>query len=83
MLFDIRTIVGSLLGLYGLILVITGLVHDTVDEAAKTGGINANLWAGLALVVVAGAFVAWALLRPVAVDRPAPGSAKATGDSAD
>lgn len=70
MLFDIRTIVGSLLGLYGIILVITGLVHDTVDEEAKTGGINVNLWAGLALVVIAAAFVSWALLRPVAVDRP-------------
>ncbi|MGW0006932.1 hypothetical protein [Nocardia grenadensis] len=70
MLFDIRTIVGSLLGLYGIILAITGLVHDTVDEEAKTGGINVNLWAGLALLVVAVAFVTWALLRPVAVDRP-------------
>ncbi|WP_039824094.1 hypothetical protein [Nocardia testacea] len=70
MLFDIRTIVGSLLGLYGIILVITGLVNDTVDEEAKTGGINVNLWAGLVLVAVAAAFVAWALLRPVAVDRP-------------
>lgn len=69
MLFDIRTIVGSLLGLYGIILVITGLVHDTVDEEAKTGGINVNLWAGLALVVIAAAFVTWALLRPVAADR--------------
>ncbi|MEU4435273.1 hypothetical protein ACWDO0_32645 [Nocardia rhamnosiphila] len=76
MLFDIRTIVGSLLGLYGIILVITGLVHDTVDEEAKTGGINVNLWAGLALVVVAAAFVTWALLRPVAVDRPGRESAE-------
>ncbi|MGW6333775.1 hypothetical protein [Nocardia rhamnosiphila] len=76
MLFDIRTIVGSLLGLYGIILVITGLVHDTVDEEAKTGGINVNLWAGLGLVVVAAAFVTWALLRPVAVDRPGRESAE-------
>ena len=83
MFFDIRTIVGSLLGLYGVILVITGLVHDTVGEEAKTGGINVNLWAGLALVVVAAAFVTWALLRPVATDRPAPESAKKTGDSTD
>ncbi|GGL17791.1 hypothetical protein [Nocardia jinanensis] len=83
MFFDIRTIVGSLLGLYGIILVITGLVHDTVDEEAKTGGINVNLWAGLALVVVAAAFVTWALLRPVATDRPAPDPAKETEDSTD
>ncbi|MGW1739203.1 hypothetical protein ACWCPQ_10375 [Nocardia sp. NPDC001965] len=83
MFFDIRTIVGSLLGLYGIILVITGFVHDTVDEEAKTGGINVNLWAGLALVVVAAAFVTWALLRPVAVDRPAPDSARQSGDGSD
>ncbi|MGW5386900.1 hypothetical protein [Nocardia sp. NPDC003963] len=83
MFFDIRTIVGSLLGLYGIILVITGLVHDTLAEEAKTGGINVNLWAGVALVVVAAAFVAWALLRPVAVDRPAPEAAEKTGDSTD
>lgn len=69
MLFDIRTIVGGLLGLYGLVLVVTGLVHDTAAEEAKTGGINVNLWAGLGMLVVAAAFIAWTLLRPVAVDR--------------
>ncbi|MGI5219985.1 hypothetical protein [Nocardia sp. CA-290969] len=74
MLFDIRTIVGGLLGLYGIVLVITGLVHDTADEEAKTGGINVNLWAGLGMLVVAAAFIAWTLLRPVAVDRPDPGA---------
>ncbi|WP_280424948.1 hypothetical protein [Nocardia carnea] len=72
MLFDIRTIVGGLLGLYGIVLVITGLVHDTAAEEAKTGGINVNLWAGLGMLVVAVAFLTWARLRPVAVDRPAP-----------
>ncbi|NKY33736.1 hypothetical protein HGA13_11695 [Nocardia speluncae] len=71
MLFDIRTIVGGLLGLYGIVLVITGLVHDTAAEEAKTGGINVNLWAGLGMLAVAVAFLAWARLRPVAVDRPA------------
>lgn len=71
MLFDIRTIVGALLGLYGIVLVITGLVHDTAAEEARTGGIAANLWAGVAMLAVALAFVVWARLRPVAVDRPA------------
>lgn len=72
MLFDIRTIVGGLLGLYGIVLVVTGLIHDTAAEEAKTGGINVNLWAGLGMLVVAVAFLTWARLRPVAVDRPAP-----------
>jgi hypothetical protein len=67
MLFDIRTIVGALLGCYAVVLVVTGLVHDTAAEQAKTGGINVNLWAGLGMGAVALAFVAWVLLRPVQV----------------
>ncbi|WP_062984571.1 MULTISPECIES: hypothetical protein [Nocardia] len=67
MLFDIRTIVGALLGSYAVILVVTGLVHDTGAEEAKTGGVNVNIWAGLGMGAVAVAFLAWVLLRPVAV----------------
>lgn len=70
MLFDIRTIVGALLGSYGVILVITGLVHDTAAEEAKTGGINVNLWAGLGMAAVSLAFIVWALLRPVVPPEP-------------
>ena len=36
-------------------------------ETEKTGGVNANLWAGLALLVVGAAFLLWARLRPVVV----------------
>ncbi|WP_063041363.1 hypothetical protein [Nocardia pseudovaccinii] len=67
MLFDIRTIVGALLGSYAVVLVVTGLVHDTGAEEAKTGGVNVNLWAGLGMGAVALAFLVWVLLRPVAV----------------
>ncbi|MFE7797863.1 hypothetical protein [Nocardia sp. NPDC057440] len=67
MLFDIRTIVGALLGSYGVILIITGLVHDTAAEEAKTGGININLWSGIGMAAVAVAFLVWVLLRPVVV----------------
>ncbi|MEU0874742.1 hypothetical protein [Nocardia brasiliensis] len=72
MLFDIRTIVGALLGSYGVILVITGLVHNTAAEQAKTGGVNVNLWSGIGMAVVAVLFLAWAMLRPVAVPEQAP-----------
>ncbi|WP_067659901.1 hypothetical protein [Nocardia harenae] len=65
MLFDIRTIVGSLLSIYGVVLLVTGLVHNTAAEQAKTGGWNVNLWSGIGLVVVGLAFIAWVLLRPV------------------
>jgi hypothetical protein len=75
---DIRNIIGGLLSAYGLILVATGIFGDQGGD--KTGGVNANLWAGLAMLVVGVAFVAWARLRPIVVpenvatpdgDRPA------------
>ena len=63
--FDIRNIIGALLGIYGVILVLAGLFGDTAP--AKTGGINANLWTGLALVVASAVFLVWARLRPILV----------------
>ena len=63
--FDIRNIIGALLGIYGVILVLAGLFGDTAS--AKTGGINANLWTGLALVVASAVFLSWARLRPILV----------------
>ncbi len=45
---DIRNIIGGLLGVYGVILVLMGLFGD--KQYDKTGDVNANLWAGLALV---------------------------------
>jgi len=62
---DIRNIIGLLLTVYGVILVFMGIFGDTASS--KTGGVNANLWAGLALLVVGLCFLAWARLRPVVV----------------
>ena len=66
-LLDIRTIIGALLGVYGLILLFVGIFGD--EEPEKTGGVNANLWAGIVLVVVGAVFVTWARLRPVRVPK--------------
>jgi hypothetical protein len=63
--FDIRNIIGLLMTIYGVILVVMGLFAD--PELEKTGGINANLWAGLALLVLGLGFIAWARLRPIIV----------------
>ena len=65
-LFDIRTIIGLLLGVYGVILVVTSF-FTSQDQLDKAGGVDINLWAGLGLVVSALAFVAWARLRPIRV----------------
>ena len=63
--FDIRNIIGALLAIYGVLLLAAGLFMDT--EEAKTGGVNANLWAGLVLLAVGIAFLVWCALRPVVV----------------
>ena len=63
--FDIRNIIGLLLGIYGVVLLLAGLFMD--KEEAKTGGVNANLWTGLALAVAAAVFLTWARLKPIIV----------------
>ena len=63
--FDVRNIIGALLTIYGVILVLMGLFGDTAPE--KTGDVNANLWAGLALLVVGLGFIAWWRIRPLVV----------------
>ena len=71
-LFDIRNIIGALMALYGVILALAGLLGE--HEPEKTGGVNANLWTGLALLAVGFGFFAWAKFRPIVVppdvDRP-------------
>ena len=69
--FDIRTFIASLIGIYGLVLVVSGLVHTSPADLEKSDGLNINLIAGIGMVVVAAAFLLWARLRPVVVpDHP-------------
>ena len=63
--FDIRNIIGGLIGVYGVILTLMGIFAD--KELDKTGGVNANLWAGLIMLGFGIVFLAWARLRPVVV----------------
>ncbi|GAA1506149.1 hypothetical protein GCM10009677_43190 [Sphaerisporangium rubeum] len=65
-LFDIRRIIGGLFLVYGVILVITGIV-DGNDAVTKAEGIRVNLWTGIGMIVVAGVFIGWERLRPVEI----------------
>jgi hypothetical protein len=76
--FDIRVFIGSLIGLYGVVLVLAGLFGNSDSQMAKTGNLNINLWAGLGMIVVAAFFFVWARLRPVIV--PADPDAAAPSD---
>ena len=63
--FDIRNFIGVLLGLFGLVLLGAGIFAFTPEEAVKTGGLNAKLWAGLAMLVVGILFIVWTKLDPI------------------
>lgn len=65
--FDVRNVIAGLVGFYGIVLIALGLFADTAVERAKTGDVNANLWAGLAMAAMAIVFFVWARLRPVVV----------------
>ena len=70
-LFDIRVIIGALLGLYGIVLTLLGLFAVSDADLDRGGGLNINLWAGLGMLAVSIAFVAWARLRPIVVSTTA------------
>ena len=66
-IFDIRFIIGGLIGLYGVILTLLGLFGASDKELARGDGLNINLWAGLGMLAVGVSFIVWARLRPVIV----------------
>lgn len=65
--FDIRTFIAMLIGIYGVVLVVMGLFVTSEEDLAKADGFNVNLWAGLGMLLAAGAFQAWAVLKPIVV----------------
>ena len=62
-----NAVIGGLLGFYGVVLVIRGLL-DGAEQLAQAAGFAVNLWTGIVLVVVAIAFLAWASLRPLGIE---------------
>ena len=77
--FDIRNFIGALIGIYGVVLTVMGLLGPKASQIAKAGGVNINLWAGLGMVVVAAGFLVWARLRPVIVPEHVEHGAGGTG----
>jgi hypothetical protein len=67
-LFDLRTLIGALFVLYGLILTVVGLL-DNRAEIDKAHGIRINLWVGLSMLLLGVLFLLWMRLRPLKVDR--------------
>jgi hypothetical protein len=62
--FDIRRLIGGLFLLYGVILLIVGLVGSHTVKT-KAAGINVDLWTGIGMLIFGALMVFWALARPV------------------
>jgi hypothetical protein len=65
-LFDVRRIIGGLFVVYGLLVGAIGL-FDSPEQIDKAQGVNINLWAGLAMLVLGALFLLWQWLRPADV----------------
>jgi hypothetical protein len=66
-LFDLRTLIGALFVLYGLLLTVVGL-FDNDEEIAKADGIRINLWLGLSMLLLGVLFLLWVRLRPLRIE---------------
>lgn len=75
-LADIRTVIAAVLGIIGVYLLVCSAFLNGPDEMEKTGDINANLWAGLALLVIAGFMATWWIISSKAESTKSAKSAK-------
>jgi hypothetical protein len=78
-LFDLRMIIGGLFLFYGIYLTIRGLA-DSSAAVEQAAGVRINLWTGLSALVMGGAFIAWALLRPLTIEEIVEGLADGVED---
>ncbi|GAA3216626.1 hypothetical protein [Actinocorallia longicatena] len=63
-LLDVRTVIGGLFTVYGVILTVTGLL-DEAETEAKAQGVDINLWVGLGMLAVGIGFLGWTLAHPL------------------
>jgi hypothetical protein len=63
-LLDIRRIIGTLLGIYGALLLGAGLFGSDADKN-KASGVNINLWVAVVLLAACAMFWLWATTRPL------------------
>ena len=68
-LFDLRSVIGGLFVLYGIMLTVAGLSTSS-KNLAKASNININLWMGIGMLVVGVFFVLWWRLNPLRHDQP-------------
>jgi cytochrome c biogenesis protein CcdA len=63
-LFDLRYLIGGLFTVYGVVLIVASFFVSNV----KSGGMNINLWLGIAMLILGVLFLVWARSRPLHVE---------------
>jgi hypothetical protein len=66
-LFDLRTFIGALFVIFGVVVGIEGLVASQAS-INKAEGINLSLWTGLSMLALGVIFIVWMLVRPPSLD---------------
>jgi hypothetical protein len=62
-IFDLRSFIGVLFVIFGILVVIPGLTASP-EDLAKSAGININLWVGLLMLALGVLFLGWLLANP-------------------
>jgi prolipoprotein diacylglyceryltransferase len=68
-LFDLRSMIGGLFVLYGIMLTVAGFFTSPAN-LAKAAGININLWMGIAMLILGVLFLVWWRLNPTRHEQP-------------
>jgi predicted membrane channel-forming protein YqfA (hemolysin III family) len=62
-MFDLRTFIGVLFVIFGVLVIIPGIIANPAD-IAKAAGINLALWVGGFMLLLGVIFLAWVLASP-------------------
>src|SRR5215213_11569443 len=66
-LFDLRTFIGALFVIFGVVVTIEGLVASQAS-ITKASGLNLSLWTGLSMLALGVVFILWMLARPPSLE---------------
>ena len=66
--FELRTIIAILFGVYGVFCLIWGFGFTTADEIRRAAGINVNLLMGVVMLLTSVGFSLWVVVRPVELE---------------
>ena len=62
-MFDLRTFIGVLFVIFGVLVIIPGIIANPAD-IEKAAGINLALWVGGFMLLLGVIFLAWVLVSP-------------------